>query len=66
MAEEYRVIRAPLGLTGLWDHLAGDPSLAGKVQLLEIQRQTRGWSLPLVPAQFQPASNMILKKWPTS
>jgi hypothetical protein len=65
MSEQYRVIRCPLGLVELWDHLAQIPSVASEVETLEIQRQRGGFnfgSLPpvVVPDEFEVASQQFI------
>jgi len=57
----YRVIRAPLGLIGLWAHLSQHPSLARHVEVVEIQRQMKGFNFNqlqpiVVPPYFRSAA----------
>lgn len=64
--DEYRVIRAPVGLVEFWQHLANDPAVASKVQVLEIQRETGGFGVdtlkpPLIPAPFLPSAHVLLE-----
>jgi hypothetical protein len=41
---DYRVLRAPLGLVELWAHLSRQPSLAKHVEIVEVQRQMSGFN----------------------
>lgn len=57
MGDQYRVIRCPLGLVELWDHLAQNPSIANRVEVVEIQRQKGGFAFEslspvVVPGEF--------------
>ena len=58
--DQYRIIRSPLDVSGLWDHLADNPTLAREVRVLEIQRQMGGYGIarpePKVPEQFHSAA----------
>ena len=62
--DQYRI---PLGVTGLWDHLADNPTLARKVRVLEIQRQMEGHYIlfrrPKVPKQFHSAARHAAKTY---
>jgi hypothetical protein len=61
--DQYRMIRSPLGVSGLWDHLADNPTLAREVRVLEIQRQMGGYRIarpePKVPEQFHSAAQDV-------
>jgi hypothetical protein len=57
----YRVIRAPLGLVELWAHLSQYPALARQVEVVEIQRQMRGFNFDglqpvIVPPDYRTAA----------
>ena len=59
--DQYRIIG--VGVSGLWEHLADNPSLASQVQFLEIQRQMGGHCIarpkPKVPEQFRSAAQRV-------
>jgi hypothetical protein len=63
-AVNYRIIRAPLVFSELWDHLAQNPLLARHVQHVEIQRQMEGFNFnhlrpATVPPAFRPAARAL-------
>lgn len=63
---DYRVLRAPLGLVGLWAHLSRQPSLAKHVEIVEVQRQRSGFNFEqlrqmTVPPDFRSDAQSFLK-----
>jgi hypothetical protein len=65
-AVNYRIIRAPLVLSELWDHLAQNPSLARHVEHVEIQRQMESFNFnrlrpATVPPAFRPAARALVQ-----
>jgi hypothetical protein len=63
--DQYRIIRSPLGVSSLWNHLADNPTLAREVRVLEIQRQMGGYTTscpkPKVPEQFHSAARDVAR-----
>lgn len=57
----YRVIRCPLGVIQLWEHLSQNPSLAENVRVLEIQRESDYASFD-VPRAFYNAAAISRKQ----
>jgi hypothetical protein len=51
---DHRVIRAPLGLVGLWTHLSQHPTLARQVEIVEVQRQRTGFGFDRLPPATVP------------
>lgn len=65
-AVNYRIIRAPLVFSELWDHLAQNPLLARHVEHVEIQRQMEGFNFnrlrpATVPPAFRPAARTLAR-----
>lgn len=66
----YQIIRVPLGLIKLWNHLAENPSLAKHVEVLEIQHQISSFNFgdfepATVPPDFRSAADEFIRDNPT-